>query len=224
MYDSLCRTRLLAGIVAIQLSLFGSAAIAKGAAAQPDDAAGRKPVADVTASGLMGELQQRLQQGSVTELRSAVNGEYGTTLLLANEQLVCYVGQLYQNKIWRVLRFTALAPAEAAYQKANKQAEAMAAEGIRRQVLTTLQRQYDRAIQDAQAQADVLQGDLRTMQAQRKRMVDDQKTSQNDAQAAEIQSRAARIQLDKLQGEIRRIESSLGDDSQLLPETQKRQR
>ena len=96
----------------------------------------------------------------------------------------------------------------------------MAAGGIRRQVLTTLQRQYDRAIQDARAQADVLQGDLRTMQAQRKRMVDDQKTSQNDAQAAEIQSRAARIQLDKLQGEIRRIESSLGDDSQLLPDAE----
>ncbi|SPR99925.1 DUF2968 domain-containing protein [Cupriavidus taiwanensis] len=89
--------------------------------------------------------------------------------------------------------------------------------GIRRQVLATQLRQYERAIEDAQARAEALNNDMRLVQAQRLRMVEDQKTSRAEVQTAELDSRAARAQLEKLRREIRRIESSLADSREMLP-------
>ncbi|MNN70091.1 hypothetical protein D3C81_1859230 [compost metagenome] len=91
-------------------------------------------------------------------------------------------------------------------------------------MLATQLRQYERAIQDAEARADALGNDVRLMQAQRQRIAEDQKTSRAEVQTAELDSRAARAQLDKLRREIHRIESSLADSGEMLPVANKPKR
>ncbi|WP_340525262.1 DUF2968 domain-containing protein [Cupriavidus necator] len=179
---------------------------------------------DPSSQSLIAELQQRVADGSVRELRASVDGDYGTALLLADDKVLCYVALLYQNKMWRVLRFDNLGAADAAYRNASKQNGAIAGDAIRRQLLATQLRQYERAIEDAQARAEALNNDMRLVQAQRLRMVEDQKTSRAEVQTAELDSRAARAQLEKLRREIRRIESSLADSSEILPVANKSRR
>jgi chromosome segregation ATPase len=116
-----------------------------------------------------------------------------------------------------VSRFSTLGAAESAYKAATKQSAAMADEDVKRQYLATQQRQYDRAIQDAETQASALGNDLIALQAQRARIADARKTSHEEVQTAEVDNRAARAQLDKLRAEIRRIESSLADAGQVAP-------
>jgi hypothetical protein len=224
MTDNPSRTRLLAGIIAIQLSVCASAVLAK-----PDPTPGpgfladAGPALDPSSQSVIAELQQRVADGSVRELRASVDGDYGTALLLADDKVLCYVALLYQNKMWRVLRFDNLGAADAAYRNATKQNGAIASDAIRRQLLATQLRQYERAIEDAQARAEALNNDMRLVQAQRQRMVEDQKTSRTEMQAAETDSRAARAKLEKLRREIRRIESSLADSGEMLPVAKKQQ-
>ncbi|MBB3015452.1 DUF2968 domain-containing protein [Cupriavidus alkaliphilus] len=218
MTDNTSRTRLLAGIIAIQLSVCASAVLAKpDPAPQPGFLADAGPAVDPSSQSVIAELQQRVADGSVRELRASVDGDYGTALLLADDKVLCYVALLYQNKMWRVLRFDNLGAADAAYRNASKQNGAIAGDAIRRQVLATQLRQYERAIEDAQARAEALNNDMRLAQAQRLRMAEDQKTSRAEVQTAELDSRAARAQLEKLRREIRRIESSLADSREMLP-------
>ncbi|MCY1232101.1 hypothetical protein D9M68_525010 [compost metagenome] len=219
------RHRAIAGLVAVHLSVCASAVLAKPEAAPaPAFAAAAGPAVDPASLSLIAELQQRIEESTVKELRASVDGDYGTALLLADDKVLCYVGLMYQNKIWRVLRFDNLGAADAAYRQASKQSAALATDAIRRQVLATQLRQYERAIQDAEARADALGNDVRLMQAQRQRIAEDQKTSRAEVQTAELDSRAARAQLDKLRREIHRIESSLADSGEMLPVANKPKR
>lgn len=225
MTDNTSRTRLLAGIIAIQLSVCASAVLAKpDPAPAPGFLTDAGPAVDPSSQSVIAELQQRVADGSVRELRASVDGDYGTALLLADDKVLCYVALLYQNKMWRVLRFDNLGAADAAYRNASKQNGAIAGDAIRRQVLATQLRQYERAIEDEQARAEALNNDMRLVQAQRLRMVEDQKTSRAEVQTAELDSRAARAQLEKLRREIRRIESSLADSREMLPVANKSRR
>ncbi|MFJ4293877.1 DUF2968 domain-containing protein [Cupriavidus sp. NPDC089707] len=217
--------RLLAGVIAVHLSVCATAVLAKPEAAPAAAlAAAAGPAADPAAQSLIAELQQRIEESTVKELRASVDGDYGTALLLADDKVLCYVGLMYQNKIWRVLRFDNLGAADAAYRQVSKQSAALANDAIRRQVLATQMRQYERAIQDAEVRAEALNADVRLMQAQRQRIAEDQKTSRADVQTAELDSRAARAQLDKLRREIHRIESSLADSGEMLPVANKPKR
>lgn len=217
--------RLLAGLLAASLALCGA-----GAWASTDPMAAGGPAleadrpSDASPARLVAELQQRIRDKSVRELRASANGDYATTLMLAEDEVVCYVGLLYQNKLWRVSRFSSLASAESAYRKATTQSAALADQAIRRQVLATEQRQYERAIQSAEAQADALATELRAEQAQREQFTEDQKTVRADNDAREADNRSARTQLAKLRQEIRRLEASLADSGQKLPAPEKARR
>ncbi|RDK10507.1 DUF2968 domain-containing protein [Cupriavidus lacunae] len=218
MTDNPSHTRLLAGILAIQLFVCAPAVLAKpDPVPTPGFIADAGPAVDPSSQSLIAELQRRIEDASVRELRASVDGDYGTALLLADDKVLCYVTLLYQNKIWRVLRFDNLGAADAAYRNASKQNGAIAGDTIRRQLLATQIRQYERAIEDAQVRAEALNNDMRLVQAQRLRMVEDQKTSRAEVQTAELDSRAARAQLEKLRREIRRIESSLANSGEMLP-------
>ena len=91
-------------------------------------------------------------------------------------------------------------------------------------MLATEQRQYERAIQSAEAQADALATELRAEQAQREQFTEDQKTVRADNDAREADNRSARTQLAKLRQEIRRLEASLADSGQKLPAPEKARR
>jgi len=89
--------RLLAGLLAASLALCGA-----GAWASTDPMAAEGPAveadrpSDASRTRLVAELQQRIKDKSVRELRASANGEYATTLMLAEDEVVCYVGLLYR--------------------------------------------------------------------------------------------------------------------------------
>ncbi|SDC14856.1 Protein of unknown function [Cupriavidus sp. YR651] len=224
MFDKFCHPRLFACVIAMQLSMGASAVFAQANPAPAVDTSVESGTpAEPSSTSLVAELQQRMRDKSVRELRASVNGDYGATLMLADDQVLCYVGLSYQNKLWNVSRFHSLAAAESAYRTASKQSAAMADDEIRRQLLATQQRQYDRAIQDAEARASALSNDLSVIQAQRQRLTETRQASRMEVQAAEVDNRAARTQLEKLRQEIRRIESTLADSGQ-MPGSQKTRR
>jgi hypothetical protein len=73
MTDKPSRTRLLAGALAIHLSVCAPAVLAKpDPAPAPGFAAEARPAADPSSQSLIAELQQRIEEGSVRELRASV--------------------------------------------------------------------------------------------------------------------------------------------------------
>ncbi|MDF3836499.1 DUF2968 domain-containing protein [Cupriavidus basilensis] len=223
MLNNSCRATLLASLTGLTLSLSAAGAFAAAepvppsAALAPLTAVGGNPRASAASLGLVSELQQRLRDRSVRELRTSYNGDYGTTLMLADDQVVCYVALFYQKNLWRVFRFESIGAAEQAYRQVTQQSAAWASDDIRRQVLASQKRAFDKALQETEARANALNEDVRVMQAQRQRIAEEQKASRIEVQSAEIESRASRLRLEQLQEQIRRMESSLSDAGLAIP-------
>ncbi|WP_420993767.1 DUF2968 domain-containing protein [Cupriavidus sp. 30B13] len=226
------RAPLLACLIGLMSSLSAAGVLAAAdpvptAAAPAPLSAGPAPAGVPQASpaslGLVSELQQRLRDRTVRELRTSYNGDYGTTLMLADDQVVCYVALFYQKNLWRVFRFESIGPAEQAYRQVTRQSAIWAGDDIRRQVLASQKRAYDKALQDTEARANALNEDLRVMQAQRTRIAEEQQAAHAEVQSAEVESRASRIRLDQLQQQIRRMESSLADSGLATPAQGSRQ-
>ncbi|GAB7548753.1 DUF2968 domain-containing protein [Cupriavidus sp. 8B] len=223
MLNHSCRAPLLASLIGLALSLSASGVLAAGepippfAAPAPLTAIASGPQASASSLGLVSELQQRLRDRSVRELRTSYNGDYGTTLMLADDQVVCYVALFYQKNLWRVFRFESIGPAEQAYRQVTQQSATWASDDIRRQVLASQKRAFDKALHETEARANALNEDVRVMQAQRQRIAEEQKASRAEVQSAEIESRASRIRLEQLQQQIRRMESSLADSGLAVP-------
>lgn len=217
MLNNSCRATLLASLIGLALSLSVPGVVAAAepvpmsAAPAPLTASGSMPQASPASLGLVSELQKRLRDRSVRELRTSYNGDYGTTLMLADDQVVCYVALFYQKNLWRVFRFESIGPAEQAYRQVTQQSATWAGDDIRRQVLASQKRAFDKALQETEARANALNEDVRVMQAQRQRIAEEQKASRIEVQSAEIESRASRLRLEQLQEQIRRMESSLSD-------------
>lgn len=203
--------------LALLLSVAGAQAAMEQATSPAVQAAQDSLPASASSLGLVAELQQRLRDKAVRELRTSYNGDYGTTLMLADDQVVCYVALFYQKNLWRVFRFESFAAAEQAYRQLTQQSTAWADDDIRRQVLASQKRAFDRALQESEARANALNEDVRVMQAQRQRIAEEQKVSRVEVQSAEIESRASRIRLEQLQQQIRRMESSLTDSGLVIP-------
>ena len=84
--------------------------------------------------GTVAELQQLLAQKRLTELRTTYNGDYGTSLLLVNEDTTAYVALSYRKELWRVYKFASVAPAEGAYETLTGQTRTWAEDDLRRAV------------------------------------------------------------------------------------------
>ncbi len=95
--------------------------------------------------------------------------------MLAEDEVVCYVGLLYQNKLWRVSRFSSLASAESAYRKAS--ARRARRWPIRRSAgrSAATARQVRAGDPDAKLRRTRLATELRAEQAQREQFDEDQK-------------------------------------------------
>jgi hypothetical protein len=177
------------------------------AAAQPPAAvAAAVPTAS---AGSLAELKQRLTAQTVHELRTSYSGEYGTTLLLASDAPLFYVALLHQKSLWRVLRFTELAPAEQAYAQLSQRSAGWADDQIRLQVLTTQSLALARSKQESENRLAVLNNDRQIMQGEQARIQQGRAAAQNQARASEAERQANQEQLQQLRHDIRRLEAEL---------------
>jgi hypothetical protein len=165
--------------------------------------------APAASPGSLAELKQRLSNQSVRELRTSYSGEYGTTLLMADNAPVFYVALLNQKSLWRVLRFDSLAPAERAYTQLSQRSADWADEEIRLQVLNAQSQALERSKQESEARLAALNTDMQIMQSEQARITQGRQAAQSQVKASEIERRAYQIQLDQLRRNIRQLESQL---------------
>src|SRR5579875_2079545 len=93
------------------LTFAAAASVAGTGLAHAQAATPQAPAAATAASaGTVAELQQLLAQKRLTELRTTYNGDYGTSLLLVNEDTTAYVALSYRKELWRVYKFASVAP------------------------------------------------------------------------------------------------------------------
>jgi len=175
------------------------------------------PVPAEASQGLLGELDTRMREGRVRELRTSYDGDYGASLLVADDTVVCYLALLHHRKLWRVFRFDDFSAAEKAYLRLAQQNAAWAREAILGEVLTAQQRELARLTQESEARAGALDRDVRVMQAQRRQMLEEQRAMREQVQAAHVENRAARIRLEQLHKHIRGLETDLSDAAAIAP-------
>ncbi|AMP16336.1 DUF2968 domain-containing protein [Collimonas pratensis] len=194
----------------ICLALFGLAPLsgaALAAGAMPAMAAANGVPA--ASPGSLAELKQRLSNKSVRELRTSYSGEYGTTLLMADNAPVFYVALLNQKSLWRVLRFDNLALAERSYVQLSQRSADWAGEEIRLQVLNAQSQALERSKQESEARLAALHTDMQIMQSEQARIMQGRQAAQEQVRASEIERRAYQIELDQLRRNIRTLESQL---------------
>jgi len=161
--------------------------------------------------GTVAELQQLLAQKRLTELRTTYNGDYGTSLLLVNEDTTAYVALSYRKELWRVYKFAAVAPADGAYDTLARQTRIWAEDDLRRSVTAGQKAQLEREAQAAEQRAASLGQEVRIMQAQRQKMLEEQQAVRQQTQALDVERRAYKAQVDSLQQQIRMLEKQLND-------------
>ncbi|WP_247422024.1 DUF2968 domain-containing protein [Ralstonia pseudosolanacearum] len=167
--------------------------------------------APAASTGSVAELRQLLAQKRLTELRTTYNGDYGTSLLLANEDTTAYVALSYRRELWRVYKFGAATPAEAAYDLLARQTRAWAEDDVRHAVAAGQKAQLEREAQAAEQHAAALSQEVRAMQAQRQQMLEEQQAARRQTQALDAERHAYKTQLDSLQQQIRLLEKQLND-------------
>ncbi len=162
-------------------------------------------------TGSVAELRQLLAQNRLTELRTTANGDYGTSLLLVNEDTTAYVALSYRRELWRVYRFESIAPAEAAYDMLARQTRAWAEDDVRHAVAAGQKAQLEREAQAAEQRAAALSQEVRALQTQRQKMLEEQQAARQRTQALDAERRAYKTQIDSLQQQIRLLEKQLND-------------
>ncbi|ASL74483.1 DUF2968 domain-containing protein [Ralstonia solanacearum] len=167
--------------------------------------------APAASTGSVAELRQLLAQKRLTELRTTYNGDYGTSLLLVNEDTTAYVALSYRRELWRVYKFGAAAPAEAAYDMLARQTRAWAEDDVRHAVAAGQKAQLEREAQAAEQRAAALSQEVRAMQAQRQQMLEEQQAARRQTQALDAERHAYKAQIDSLQQQIRLLEKQLND-------------
>jgi septin family protein len=194
------------------LTFAAAASVAGTGLAHAQAATPQAPAAATAASaGTVAELQQLLAQKRLTELRTTYNGDYGTSLLLVNEDTTAYVALSYRKELWRVYKFASVAPAEGAYDTLARQTRVWAEDDLRRAVTAGQKAQLEREAQAAEQRAASLSQEVRIMQAQRQKMLEEQQTVRQQTQALDVERRAYKAQVDSLQQQIRLLEKQLND-------------
>ena len=194
------------------LTFVAAASVAGAGLAHAQTPAPQVPAASTAASsGTVAELQQLLAQKRLTELRTTYNGDYGTSLLLVNEDTTAYVALSYRKELWRVYKFASAAPAEGAYETLARQTRTWAEDDLRRAVAAGQKAQLEREAQAAEQRAASLGQEVRIMQAQRQKMLEEQQSMRQQTQALDVERRAYKAQIDSLQQQIRLLEKQLND-------------
>lgn len=159
------------------------------------------------------ELQERIANRTVRELRTCYDGDYGTTLMLADDQVLYYVGFLHGKELWRVFKFKSIEAAENAYRQNVQLSASLAAQYIKKQVSVAQRREADTQAQRAATQLEALNSEISNLRQQRRAMAVEQNTMRVEAQGAAIENHAAQLRLEQLQHQVQGVLQQLNQES-----------
>lgn len=158
---------------------------------------------DVAANGgNVAELQRRIAGKELAELRTAYNGSYGASLLMATNDTTYYVALFERKNFWRVVKTSDIARAEAVFRDFSAQTEQLAQSEIRSVQLSAQRSQTEMLIDLNKDRAARIQADLAIQQAQQQAV--DERQRQSQAQMAQLaeENRTAQAQLADLQKQL----------------------
>lgn len=194
-----------APVPALTATVGQPAATAPAAPATPGAARAERPAP----TSAVFELQQRMQAHELSELRTTYNGAYGASLLFAQSDLTYYVTLFQQKDLWRVIKTTNEASAERLYSDFAKQTRTMADLELQRIRLEAQKERSERQIAAQQEKLRGLKTDLDIQRQQQAQAQELQKVARTEAEALDIERRAARARVDELQRQIRELEAQV---------------
>jgi hypothetical protein len=205
-YATACVALSLCGALAPLSNAFAASSNAQSAAYASADSADLNADNAATASGNVSELQDLIQAGTLTELRSTKNGSYGAQLYFLPREMVYYVALSQDKKLWRVMKSQEDARAETVYVQFARKSFELADGEIRRIQLQAQTNLLDRVIAVSASRATRLTADLVLAQQQDSQVSERQQKLQEESAAlatdkaeAERKLRALQQQVDQLQ-------------------------
>lgn len=176
-------------------------------------AADSKPVAagadaDSADKVTIAEMENLIKNQRVIELRTAYNGQYGSSLLFNAEEMTYYVASFQQKNFWRVLRMSSEAKAEQSYREQMAETERMAAADIRRIKLEAERQSIEKQISQKSSRLSALQNDAILRQQQAEKMAQQQDQNRQQIAALSTEQQTARVQLSALESKIQSLENN----------------
>lgn len=167
--------------------------------------------------GNVAELQDLIQGGQLTEMRTTYNGSYGATLLFNPKDVTYYVGLFQQKTFWRVIKTTDDARANAIYRGFVGETERLAESELRRIKLEGQKTMTEQLLRVTQDQQNRLQADLNVARRQQAVVADQQQRERTQVSTLQAENAQARRQLAELQREVHKLQSDV--DYGVVPAT-----
>jgi hypothetical protein len=208
-------------ILVFTLSLFGAFlpfadahAVAKPDASASQTAQAADDLSDLTpdgstqspVTGNVTELQDLNKAGSLVELRSTRNANYGAQLYFLPREMVYYIALSQDKRLWRVVKTQDDVRAESVYAQFSRKSFDLASGEIRRAQLQAQTALLDRVIAVSANRANRLSADLALAQQQDAQVSERQQKLQAESMAlasdkaeAERKLRVLQQQVDQLQ-------------------------
>lgn len=219
------RWRLPLAACAMMLSLTACAHDASRAQAPVTAASPAAPTSPVvagsatnsTVGNTAAEMQRLMAAGTLSEMRTTYNGQYGASLLFHAESLSYYVALFHDKQFWRVIRTDQIDNAESMYRAFAEQTQQLAQVYLDTLRLDAGKRYTEKLVAMNENRLQGMQQEL--AQQQQQATVVSQAIAENRQQAASLSGdlRATNSQLESLQSQIQALQAIQLDTSLKLP-------
>lgn len=165
------------------------------------------------------ELRHLMDAGSLTELRTTYNGNYGASLLFHADSLNYYVTLFRDKQFWRVIRTSSVEQAEQLYKTFVDQTNQLAQVYIDTVRLEAGKRYTERMVELNQKRLQGLQAEVEQQRQQALQV--SSALQQNKQQAVSLSSdlRATNTELEALTRRIEQLQQQQGNPALELPPT-----
>ena len=170
-----------------------------------------------TVGNTAAEMQRLMAAGSLSEMRTTYNGQYGASLLFHAESLSYYVALFHDKQFWRVIRTDQIESAESTYRAFAEQTQQLAQVYLDTLRLDAGKRYTEKLVAMNENRLQGMQQEL--AQQQQQATVVSQAIAENRQQAASLSGdlRATNSQLEALQSQIQALQAIQLDTSLKLP-------
>jgi len=152
--------------------------------------------------GNVAELQRRIANKELAELRTVYNGSYGASLLLVNDDPTYYVALFERKNFWRVIKTQNQQRAEAIFADFARQTSDLASTEIQSVELAARRAATERLIGMNQDRAAEIEADLAVQQSQQQQVTERQRQAQAQASALASENAKAQAQLADLRQQL----------------------
>jgi hypothetical protein len=159
--------------------------------------------------GNVAELQDLIQGGQLTEMRTTYNGSYGATLLFNPKDVTYYVGLFQQKTFWRVIKTTEDFRANAIYRGFVGETERLSEPELHRIKLEGQKTMTEQLLRVTQDQQSRLQADLNVARRQQAVVADQQQRERTQVDTLQAQNAQARRQLADLKREVHKLQNDV---------------